>query len=148
IAYNLREMAGLRTPIVVTITGEGGSGGALAVAVGDRVNMLEPSVYSVISPEGCASILWRDPSRAEEAATAMKITAQDLEAMGLVDAILPEPAGGAHVSHEALFKTVDASLAGQLEELARLDPEALVEARYRKFRDMGRIGREFRELSP
>ena len=148
IAYNLREMAGLRTPIVVTITGEGGSGGALAVAVGDRVNMLEHSVYSVISPEGCASILWRDPSRAEEAATAMKITAQDLEAVGLVDAIIPEPAGGAHVSHEALFKNVDVVLQKQLEELRGLDHEALVERRYRKFRDMGRLGKEFLEVAP
>jgi acetyl-CoA carboxylase carboxyl transferase subunit alpha len=148
IAYNLREMAGLRAPIVVTITGEGGSGGALAVAVGDRVNMLEHSVYSVISPEGCASILWRDPSRAEEAATAMKITAQDLEAVGLVDAIIPEPAGGAHVSHEALFKNVDVVLQKQLEELRGLDHEALVEGRYRKFRDMGRLGKEFLEVAP
>src|SRR5439155_5611215 len=96
IAYNLREMAGLRTPIVVTVTGEGGSGGALAVAVGDRVNMLEHSVYSVISPEGCASILWRDASRAEEAAIAMKITAADLKGFGIVDEIVPEPPGGAH----------------------------------------------------
>jgi len=148
IAYNLREMAGLRTPIVVTVTGEGGSGGALAVAVGDRVNMLEHSVYSVISPEGCASILWRDPSRAEEAATAMKITAQDLEAVGLVDTIIPEPAGGAHVSHEALFKNVDLVLQKQLEELGGLDHEALVEGRYRKFRDMGRLGKEFLEVAP
>ncbi len=148
IAYNLREMAGLRTPIVVTITGEGGSGGALAIAVGDRVNMLEHSVYSVISPEGCASILWRDPSRAEEAATAMKITAQDLEAVGLVEAIIPEPPGGAHVSHEALFKSLDAVLQQQLDELGRLDHEALVEGRYRKFRDMGRLGKEFLEVAP
>ncbi len=148
IAYNLREMAGLRTPIVVTVTGEGGSGGALAVAVGDRVNMLEHSVYSVISPEGCASILWRDPSRAEEAATAMKITAQDLEAVGLVDTIIPEPAGGAHVSHEALFKNVDLVLQKQLEALGGLDHEALVEGRYRKFRDMGRLGKEFLEVAP
>ncbi len=141
-------MAGLRTPIVVTITGEGGSGGALAVAVGDRINMLEHSVYSVISPEGCASILWRDPSRAEEAATAMKITAQDLEAVGLVDAIIPEPAGGAHVSHEALFKSLDALLQRQLDDLGRLDHETLVEGRYRKFRDMGRLGKEFLEMAP
>ncbi len=148
IAYNLREMAGLRTPIVVTITGEGGSGGALAVAVGDRINMLEHSVYSVISPEGCASILWRDPSRAEEAATAMKITAQDLEAVGLVDAIIPEPARGAHVSHEALFKSLDALLQRQLDDLGRLDHETLVEGRYRKFRDMGRLGKEFLEMAP
>ncbi len=96
IAFNLREMAGLRTPILVFVTGEGGSGGALAIAVGDRVNMLEHSVYSVITPEGCASILWRDAGRAEEAATAMKITAPDLVALGIVDEIVPEPAGGAH----------------------------------------------------
>src|SRR5213594_1416589 len=121
IANNLKEMSQLRVPVIATITGEGGSGGALAVAVGDRVNMLEHSVYSVISPEGCASILWRDPSRAEEAATAMKITAQDLEAVGLVDTIIPEPAGGAHVSHEALFKNVDLVLQKQLEELGGLD---------------------------
>jgi acetyl-CoA carboxylase carboxyl transferase subunit alpha len=110
--------------------------------------MLEHSVYSVISPEGCASILWRDPSRAEEAATAMKITAQDLEAVGLVDAIIPEPAGGAHVSHEALFENVDVVLQKQLEELRGLDHEALVEGRYRKFRDMGRLGKEFLEVAP
>jgi acetyl-CoA carboxylase carboxyl transferase subunit alpha len=145
IAYNLREMAGLRTPIVVTVTGEGGSGGALAIAVGDRVNMLEHAVYSVISPEGCASILWRDPSRAEEAATAMKITAQDLKAVGLVDGVIPEPPGGAHVSHDALFKSVDVVLSAQLEELRGLDSEALADARYRKFRDMGRLGKEFLE---
>jgi len=145
IAYNLREMAGLRTPIVVTVTGEGGSGGALAIAVGDRVNMLEHAVYSVISPEGCASILWRDPSRAEEAATAMKITAQDLKAVGLVDEVIPEPPGGAHVSHEALFKSVDVVLSAQLEELRGLDSEALADGRYRKFRDMGRLGKEFLE---
>jgi len=148
IAFNLREMAGLRTPIVVTITGEGGSGGALGIAVGDRVNMLEHSVYSVISPEGCASILWRDPSRAEEAASAMKITAQDLKAMGLVDVIVPEPPGGAHVSHEALFKSLDVVLQEQLEELRGLDHEALVEGRYRKFREMGRLGKEFLEVAP
>jgi len=145
IAWNLREMASLRTPIVVTVTGEGGSGGALAVAVGDRVNMLEHAVYSVISPEGCASILFRDPSRAEEAAIAMKITAPDLAAMGLVDEIVPEPPGGAQQNHEAVFKALDEVLWRQLQELARVPPEKLPEARYRKFRDMGRLGREFRE---
>jgi len=147
IAYNLREMAGLRTPIIVTVTGEGGSGGALAIAVGDRVNMLEHSVYSVITPEGCAAILWRDAGRAEEAATAMKITAPDLKALGLVDEIVPEPPGGAHVSHEPLFKSVDRVLSAQLEELTKMKPEALLEARYRKFRGMGRLGREFLETS-
>jgi acetyl-CoA carboxylase carboxyl transferase subunit alpha len=145
IAYNLREMAGLRTPIVVTVTGEGGSGGALAIAVGDRVNMLEHAVYSVISPEGCASILWRDPGRAEEAATAMKITAQDLKAVGLVDEVIPEPPGGAQVSHDAQFKNVDVVLSAQLEELRGLDADALADGRYRKFRDMGRLGKEFLE---
>jgi acetyl-CoA carboxylase carboxyl transferase subunit alpha len=145
IAWNLREMASLRTPIVVTVTGEGGSGGALAIAVGDRVNMLEHAVYSVISPEGCASILFRDASRAEEAASAMRITARDLEAMGLVDEVIPEPPGGAHVSHEALFKSVDEVLWRQLQELRRVPREELPAHRYRKFRDMGRLGREFLE---
>jgi acetyl-CoA carboxylase carboxyl transferase subunit alpha len=147
IAYNLREMAGLPTPVIVTVTGEGGSGGALAIAVGDRVNMLEHSVYSVISPEGCASILWRDAARAEEAATAMKITAVDLKTLGLVDEIIPEPPGGAHVSHERLFESVDRVLKEQLAELSRLDAGALVEGRYRKFRSMGRLGREFVEIT-
>ncbi|HEX9188853.1 MAG TPA: acetyl-CoA carboxylase carboxyltransferase subunit alpha [Vicinamibacteria bacterium] len=148
IAWNLREMAALRTPIVVTVTGEGGSGGALAIAVGDRVNMLEHAVYSVISPEGCASILFRDASRAEEAATAMKITARDLEGMGLVDEVIPEPAGGAHVNHEAVFRSVEEVLWRQLQELAKVPRETLAEERYRKFRDMGRLGREILEVEP
>jgi acetyl-CoA carboxylase carboxyl transferase subunit alpha len=148
IAWNLREMAGLRTPIIVTVTGEGGSGGALAIAVGNRVNMLEHAVYSVISPEGCASILFRDSSRAEEAAIAMKITARDLAGMGLVDEVIPEPPGGAHVNPEALFKSVDEVLWRQLQELRRIPAERLPEERYRKFRDMGRLGREFREVTP
>jgi acetyl-CoA carboxylase carboxyl transferase subunit alpha len=143
IATNLREMARLRTPIVVNVTGEGGSGGALAIAVGDRVNMLEHAVYSVISPEGCASILWRDAGRAEEAATAMKITASDLKRFGLVDEVVPEPPGGAHVDHESQFRTLDAVLETQLRELLALSPEALAEARHRKFRCMGRLGQEF-----
>jgi acetyl-CoA carboxylase carboxyl transferase subunit alpha len=146
IAWNLREMARLQTPIIVTVTGEGGSGGALAIAVGDRVNMLEHSVYSVISPEGCASILFRDASRAEEAATAMKITARELLAMGIVDEVIEEPPGGAHVNHDALFKSLDAVLWRQLQELRQQPRERLPESRYRKFRDMGRPGREFVEL--
>jgi acetyl-CoA carboxylase carboxyl transferase subunit alpha len=145
IAYNLREMARLRTPIIVTVTGEGGSGGALAIAVGDRVNMLEHAVYSVISPEGCASILFRDSSRAEEAAIAMKITAADLAAIDLIDAVIPEPPGGAHVNHDALFKSLDAVVWVQLQELLKVPPEKLPESRYRKFREMGRLGREFRD---
>jgi acetyl-CoA carboxylase carboxyl transferase subunit alpha len=145
IAYNLREMARLGTPIVVNVTGEGGSGGALAIAVGDRVNMLEHSVYSVISPEGCASILWRDPARAEDAATAMKITATDLKSLGIVDEVIPEPAGGAHVDHDAQFRTVDVVLEAQLKELSALTPADLLAARYTKFRNMGRLGQDFFE---
>jgi acetyl-CoA carboxylase carboxyl transferase subunit alpha len=147
IAYNLREMAGLETPIVVTVTGEGGSGGALAVAIGDRVNMLEHAVYSVISPEGCASILFRDATRAEEAAIAMKITARDLAAMDLVDEVIQEPPGGAHVNPEALFKAVDEVLWRQLQELRKVPRERLPDERYRKFRTMGRLGRELREVT-
>ncbi|HEY6105109.1 MAG TPA: acetyl-CoA carboxylase carboxyltransferase subunit alpha [Anaeromyxobacteraceae bacterium] len=143
IAYNLMRMAPLAVPIVVNVTGEGGSGGALAVAVGDRVNMLEHAIYSVISPEGCASILWRDAGRAEEAAMAMKITAADLKGFGIVDEVVPEPAGGAHTDPAALFRSLDAVLEAQLRELSALAPADLVEARYRKFRDMGRLGREF-----
>ena len=113
--------------------------------MGDRVNMLEHSVYSVISPEGCASILWRDAGRAEEAATAMKITATDLKGFGIVDEIVPEPPGGAHGDPEALFASLDAVLEAQLRELSALSPEELVDQRYEKFRQMGRLGREFND---
>lgn len=143
IARNLLEMARLRVPIVVNVTGEGGSGGALAVAVGDRVNMLEHAVYSVISPEGCASILWRDAGQAERAAQAMKITATDLAGFGVVDEVVPEPPGGAHTDHEALFRTLGELLTRQLEELSHLSPEELVQRRYERFRNMGRLEREF-----
>jgi acetyl-CoA carboxylase carboxyl transferase subunit alpha len=143
IAFNLREMARLATPIIVNVTGEGGSGGALAVAVGDRVNMLEHSIYSVITPEGCAAILWRDAGRAEEAATAMKITAPDLKGFGLIDEIVPEPLGGAQADPGALFATLDGILEAQLAELSALPLPALLEARYQKFRQMGRLGAEF-----
>jgi acetyl-CoA carboxylase carboxyl transferase subunit alpha len=145
IAYNLREMAKLPVPIIVNVTGEGGSGGALAVAIGDRVNMLEYAIYSVISPEGCASILWRDAGRAEQAAEAMKITAPDLQARGIIDEIVPEPLGGLHNDPEAVFPPFDRMLQRQLAELDALSPEALVEARYQKFRRMGRLGAEFLE---
>jgi acetyl-CoA carboxylase carboxyl transferase subunit alpha len=143
IARNLREMARLRVPILVTVTGEGGSGGALAVAVGDRINMLEHSVYSVISPEGCASILWRDAGRAEDAATAMKITGRDLLSFGVVDEVVPEPPGGAHADPEALYDALGQLFERQLAELRKLTPDALIEARYQKFRKMGQLGREF-----
>ena len=147
IAYNLREMAALKVPIIVNVTGEGGSGGALAIAVGDRINMLEHAVYSVISPEGCAAILWRDSARAPEAAGAMKITASDLAAFGLVDQVIPEPPGGAQTDPEAQFQALDAVIEAQLRELTALPPEALMAARYDKFRRMGHLGGEFIETT-
>ena len=147
IAYNLREIASLKVPIIVNVTGEGGSGGALAIAVGDRINMLEHAIYSVISPEGCAAILWRDSARAPEAADAMKITASDLASFGLVDAVVPEPLGGAQTDPEALFRTLDEVLESQLRELSAVAPDALVTARYDKFRRMGHVGGEFFETT-
>ncbi|MDE3137439.1 MAG: acetyl-CoA carboxylase carboxyltransferase subunit alpha [Acidobacteriota bacterium] len=137
IARNLREMARLPVPVVVNITGEGGSGGALAIAVGDRVHMFENSIYSVISPEGCASILWRDASKADRAAQAMKITAPDLLELGVIDEIVPEPGEGAHTNHEEAARLFEPVLARALEELCRIPPEELIERRYQKFRKMG-----------
>ena len=139
IARNLRAMARLPVPIVVTITGEGGSGGALAIAVGDRVNMLENSIYSVISPEGCASILWRDAAKAEMAAEALRITARDLSELGIIDEIIPEPEGGAHLDHEGSAALLDPVLDRSLRDLLALTPSALLEARYKKFRRMGQF---------
>jgi len=137
IAHNLREMSRLPVPIIVTITGEGGSGGALAIAVGDRVLMLENSVYSVISPEGCASITWRDAAKAQMAAEALKITARDLLELKLIDEIVPEPEGGAHSDHAAAAKLLEPVLARLLEELSRLSPQELLNQRYEKYRRMG-----------
>jgi acetyl-CoA carboxylase carboxyl transferase subunit alpha len=137
IARNLREMVRLAVPIIVTITGEGGSGGALAIAIGDRVNMFENSIYSVISPEGCASILWRDAAKAEDAAKALKITAKDLKELGMIDEIVPEPEGGAHLDHEGAAALLDRVLDRSLRELSRIAPAELVEQRYEKFRRMG-----------
>jgi acetyl-CoA carboxylase carboxyl transferase subunit alpha len=139
IAHNIREMSRLPVPIVVTITGEGGSGGALAIAVGDRVMMLENSIYSVISPEGCASIMWRDSTKAELAADALKITAPDLLRLKLVDEIVPEPEGGAHTDHTSTAKLLSPVLLRALDELSGLSPEALLEQRYAKFRHMGQF---------
>ena len=139
IAYNLREMSRLKVPIVVTVTGEGGSGGALAIAVGDRVLMLENSVYSVISPEGCASIMWRDPTKAEVAAEALKITATDLLGMHLVDGIVPEPEGGAHLDHATTARLLSPFLSRTLEELSALSSEDMVARRYDRFRHMGQF---------
>ena len=139
IAYNLREMARLEVPIIVTITGEGGSGGALAIAVGDRVLMLENSIYSVISPEGCASIMWRDATKREIAAAAMKITATDLTEFGIVDDVVSEPPGGAHTDHEKAAQLLDASLQQHFAELRRMPLKDLLEARYAKFRNMAQF---------
>jgi acetyl-CoA carboxylase carboxyl transferase subunit alpha len=139
IARNLREMARLPVPVIVTVTGEGGSGGALAIAVGDRVNILENGFYSVISPEGCASIIWRDAAKAETAAEAMKITAIDLKELGIVDEIVKEPEGGAHIDLEAAAQFLDEVLDRQLIELTNEPVKALVEARYKKFRQMGQF---------
>jgi len=139
IARNLREMARLPVPIIVTITGEGGSGGALAIAIGDQVNMLENSVYSVISPEGCASILWRDAAKAETAAEALKITPTDLKEFGIIDEIVSEPEGGAHLDHEASAALLDRVLFSALRDLARFPVAELLDRRYEKFRRMGRF---------
>ena len=139
IAHNLREMSRLPVPILITITGEGGSGGALAVAVADRVYMLENSVYSVISPEGCASIMWRDASKAEIAAQALKITAPDLLELKLIDEIVPEPEGGAHYDHPAAAKLLEPFLVRGLGELSSLSPRQLLDQRYEKFRRMGQF---------
>jgi acetyl-CoA carboxylase carboxyl transferase subunit alpha len=136
IARNLREMARLPVPIIVTVTGEGGSGGALAIAVGDRVNILENGFYSVISPEGCASIIWRDSTKAETAAIAMKIMSTDLKDLGIVDEIIPEPDGGAHSDYEASAKLFGDTLERQLLTLSNQGIKELLHARYQKFRHM------------
>jgi len=137
IARNLIEMAAIRVPIVVTVTGEGGSGGALALGVGNRVFILEHSVYSVISPEGCAAILWKDQAKKETAAEAMKITAPDLLQFGIVDEILPEPLGGAHADPIATCSRVGEKIHETLETLSRLTGDELVDERYARFRALG-----------
>ena len=139
IARNLREMARIPVPIIVTVTGEGGSGGALAIAVGDRVNILENSFYSVISPEGCAAIMWRDAAKAETAASALKITAKDLKELGIVDEIVPEPEGGAHMDPESAANTLAEVLDRELIMLAHQSTKVLLDARYEKFRKMGQF---------
>jgi acetyl-CoA carboxylase carboxyl transferase subunit alpha len=137
IAFNLREMMMLEVPIVVLVCGEGGSGGALGIAIGDRVLMQEFSVYSVIPPEGCAAILWRDANRKVEAAEALKITAPDLLALGLIDAIVPEPTGGAHNNPDAATALVDQALSAALADVAAMSVETRLGTRYEKFRRMG-----------
>lgn len=139
IARNIEEMTRLRTPVVVIITGEGGSGGALAVAVGDVVLMLQYAVYTVISPEGCAAILWRDATRAAEAAAALRLTADDLLRLGVIDQVLPEPFGGAHRDPDAVFAQVGEALRTHLQDLRGHPVEELLERRYAKYRNMGRV---------
>ena len=137
IARNLREMAGFATPIVCVVTGEGGSGGALAIGVGNRVFMLEHSIYSVISPEGCAAILWGEASKAQEAAELMRVTAPDLLRLGVIDGIVPEPVGGAHRNWEEAAENLRGALRGALHELRSRSSETLVADRYEKFRKIG-----------
>jgi acetyl-CoA carboxylase carboxyl transferase subunit alpha len=137
IATNLREMAGLTIPIVCVVTGEGGSGGALAIGVGNRVLMLEHAIYSVISPEGCAAILWGDAAKAPEAAGLMRVTAADLLRLGVIDGIVPEPAGGAHRNWEQTAANLGAALRDQLRRLRDKSAAALVEARHERFRRLG-----------
>ena len=138
IAYNLREMAVISTPIIVIIIGEGCSGGALGMGVGDVVCMLEHSCYSVISPEGCASILWKDAAKKMEAASALKLNAENLLELGIIDKIISEPLGGAHHDTDFIYNEVKKTILGETKRLQKIDITALLEARYQKFRKMGR----------
>jgi acetyl-CoA carboxylase carboxyl transferase subunit alpha len=143
IAVNLREMMVLDTPVVVSVCGEGGSGGALGIAVGDRVLMQEFAIYSVIPPEGCAAILWRDASKKVEAAEALKLTAPDLLKAAIIDEIVSEPVGGAHTDPSAAAQLLDSVLDRVLAEVSNLDSETRLQLRYQKFREIGRLGVEF-----
>jgi acetyl-CoA carboxylase carboxyl transferase subunit alpha len=143
IAVNLRDMMLLDTPIVVVVSGEGGSGGALGIAIGDRILMQEFAIYSVIPPEGCAALVWRDSSKKAEAAEALKLTAPDLQGFDVIDEIVKEPVGGAHTDHDAAARMVDEALFRALSDVSALDSPARLDKRYEKFRSMGRLGREF-----
>jgi acetyl-CoA carboxylase carboxyl transferase subunit alpha len=140
IAYNLREMAKIKVPIIVTVIGEGGSGGALAIGVGDQVLMLENATYSVITPEGCAAILWKDSSRADQAAEGLCLTAQHLFAEGIVDKIIPEPEGGAHNDYDQTARYLDSALSEQLAEAVSCSQQDRLKRRYTKLRGFGRWG--------
>jgi acetyl-CoA carboxylase carboxyl transferase subunit alpha len=140
IAYNLREMAKLKVPVIVTVIGEGGSGGALAIGVGDQVMMLENSIYSVISPEGCAAILWKDAKLADQAATGLRLTAQDLYAEKIVDQIIKEPPGGAHTDYDQAAHYLDVALTERLAEAVSCSQDERLARRYNKLRDFGRWG--------
>lgn len=137
IAYNLREMAGLKVPIIVIVIGEGGSGGALGIGVGDKIFALENAYYSVISPEGCAAILWRDRTKASSAAKALKLTAPELLELGVIDGIIPEPLEGAHRNAEATAKEIKKTLKKSLDALSKLTQDELLDARYKKYRAIG-----------
>ena len=137
IAYNLRSMAGLRVPVIATVLGEGGSGGALAVGLADRILMLENSIYSVISPESCSAILWKDQNHVREAARSLKLTAQDLKRFGIVDEIIPEPPGGAHNDWDQTTVVLSQAISRHLDEVAALDPEDRIDLRHEKFRKIG-----------
>ena len=139
IAHNLREIAGLKVPIVVFVTGEGGSGGALALGVGDRILMLEHAIYSVISPEGCAAILWKDQAEVQRAASALRLTASDLLQFDVIDGIVPEPLGGAHMDPNLAIRTVGGAIRKALVELRRIKRDELPRRRFAKFRAMGRF---------
>jgi acetyl-CoA carboxylase carboxyl transferase subunit alpha len=140
IAYNLREMAKIRVPIIVTVIGEGGSGGALAIGIGDQVLMLENATYSVISPEGCAAILWKDSSQADRAAEGLRLTAQHLHKEGIVDKIIPEPDGGAHNDYDQTARYLDSALSERLAEAVSCSQEDRLSRRYSKLRRFGRWG--------
>jgi acetyl-CoA carboxylase carboxyl transferase subunit alpha len=143
IAVNLRDMMLLDTPIIVVVSGEGGSGGALGIAIGDRVLMQEFAIYSVIPPEGCAAILWRDASKKVEAAEALKLTAPDLLKAGIIDGIISEPIGGAHTDPAAAARQVDTALQKALDDVTALDSPTRLAKRYEKFRGIGRLGVDF-----
>jgi acetyl-CoA carboxylase carboxyl transferase subunit alpha len=142
IAFNLREMAKLKVPVIVTVIGEGGSGGALAIGVGDQVIMLENAVYSVISPEGCAAILWKDSGKADRAAEGLRLTAQDLAAEKIVDEIISEPGEGAHSDYDQAARLLDAALSARLAEASSLTQEERLAKRHQKLRQFGRWGTE------
>jgi len=139
IAYNLREMTSVSVPIIVVVIGEGGSGGALGIGIGDKICAMQNSYYSVISPEGCAAILWRDRAKANEAAAALKLTAQDLLNLNIIDEIIPEPLGGAHRDPEAMAKNLKESLYRNLKKLSEVPKDELLQSRYQKFRNMGTV---------
>jgi acetyl-CoA carboxylase carboxyl transferase subunit alpha len=148
IAYNLREMAKIKVPIIVTVIGEGGSGGALAIGIGDQVLMLENATYSVISPEGCAAILWKDSSQANRAAEGLRLTAQHLYEEGIVDKIIPEPAGGAHNDYDQTARYLDSALSERLAEAVSCSQEDRLTRRYSKLRGFGRWGTDGKDTNP